>query len=469
MKKRTLSVVLVLMLVLTIFAGCAQTADVAETPAEQSDAKETVAEAPAKASEYGDIDWKQFEGTTLTVLCTAMPVSEIYAEYIPEFEELTGMKVKFEMLNDGDRKNAQLVDFKAGSAKYDVSNVGISNREEFVAGDYLEPLQPYLDNPALTDSAYYNMADYPKDVIAGGYSNDGTLVYIPYTAEYFLLWYREDIFNQLGIEVPKTISDLEAAAQKIEEARAAGQVDTYAFIERTQGNGEGAWDMFCTANRINVELMDFDNNIALINTPGGRELMDYYSRMCVKYGPPGSGNWAWTDVNASFSEGLVAMICGGNAGAPGAANPDNSKVADKVNFAPVPMNADGKDPLWEWGWSINSASKNKDAAWLLVQWMTSPTLMQKMAPQYGCPARQSIYSDPDYIAAMPSQEFIDAQLYMMTEGINPSPSLLNAKYSEASDIIAKEMNNVVAGIKDSTQACIDAEAELVKIGYSPAP
>jgi len=466
-KSRLLSLVLVLVMVLTLFVGCQPgTADVEEAASETKE-EAKVAE-PAEAGEYGNIDWKQFEGTTLTVVCTAMPVSEIYKKYIPEFEELTGMKVKFEMLNDADRKSAQLVDFKAGSAKYDVSNVGISNREEFVAGSYLEPLQPYLDNPALTDADYYNMADYPKDVIAGGYSHDGTLVYIPYTAEYFLLWYREDIFDQLGLDVPKTIPELEATAEKIEAARAAGEVDTYAFIERTMGTGEGGWDMFCTANRMNVELMDFDGMNALINTDGGFELMDYYSRMCVKYGPPGSGNWAWTDVNDSFSQGMVAMICGGNAGAPGAANPDNSRVADKVNFAPVPMNADGKDPLWEWGWSINSASENKDASWLLVQWMTSPTLMQKMAPQYGCPARESIYSDPDYIAAMPSQEFIDAQPYMMTEGINPSPSLLHAKYGEATDIIAKEMNNVVAGIKDAKQACIDAEAELVKIGYAPA-
>ena len=91
-----------------------------------------------------------------------------------------------------------------------------------------------------------------------------------------------------------------------------------------------------------------------------------------------------------------------------------------------------------------------------------------MAPKYGCPARESVYSDPDYISAMPSQEFIDAQLYMMTEGINPSPSLLDAKYGEAADVISREMNQVVAGIKDAEQACIDAEAELVKLGYSPA-
>lgn len=477
-KYRLMFLVLAFVMVLSLFAGCQQPTEDATTP-EKEESEEEAAAAPSEeepqeaeaveAGEYGNIDWTQFSGTTLTVLCTAMPVSEIYKKYIPEFEEMTGITVKFEMLSDGDRKSAQLVDFKAGSSKYDVSNVGISNREEFVAGDYLEPLQPYLDNAGLTDAAYYNIGDYPTDVLAGGMSSKDQLVYIPYTAEYFLLWYREDIFDQLELEVPKTITELEETAGKIEAARKEGTVDTYGFIERTMaGGGESGWDMFCTANRLPVELMDFDGMKALINTAGGQELMDYYSRMCVNYGPPGSGNWAWTDVNDAFSQGMVAMICGGNAGAPGAANPENSQVADKVNFAAVPMNEGGKDPLWEWGWSINAASANKDASWLLVQWMTSPTLMKKMAPEYGCPARESIYSDPDYISAMPSQEFIDAQLYMMTEGINPAPSLLSASYGEAADIISREMNNIVAGIKDTETACKDAEDALVGLGYSAA-
>jgi multiple sugar transport system substrate-binding protein len=125
----------------------------------------------------------------------------------------------------------------------------------------------------------------------------------------------------------------------------------------------------------------------------------------------------------------------------------------------------GKDPLWVWGWGMNADSKNKGAAWLFIQWATSPNLMKVMAPSYGCPARQSSYSDPDYIAAMPSQEFIDAQLYMMTKGINPAPQLIHAKYGEAADIVSREMSNIVAGIKTVEQAAADAQAELEKLGY----
>ena len=146
-------------------------------------------------------------------------------------------------------------------------------------------------------------------------------------------------------------------------------------------------------------------------------------------------------------------------------DPKEPQVAGMVGYAPPPMAPGGKDPLWVWGWGMNKSSKNKEAAWLFIEWATSPNLMKVMAPSYGCPARQSSYSDPDYVAAMPNQGFIDAQLYMMTQGVNPKPQLIHAKWAEAADIVSREMSNVIAGIKDVDQAAADAQAELEKLGY----
>ena len=125
--------------------------------------------AAADESNWGNIDWVQFKGTQLNVLATSMPVSEVYKSKIAEFEELTGIKVNFELLNDVDRKKKQLVDYASGMGEYDVANVGFSNREEFAQPGYMESLQPYLDNPKLTDKDWYNIDDYPKDVLAGEY------------------------------------------------------------------------------------------------------------------------------------------------------------------------------------------------------------------------------------------------------------------------------------------------------------
>ncbi len=424
--------------------------------------------AVAVPGDWGSVDWRQFAGTTINVLNLDMPVADVYNEFAGEFEALTGMKVNIELLNENDRRKKALIDFSSHMGEYDVQSVGFSNREEWAVPGYLEDLEPYLKNSSLTDAAWYDFEDYPKDVIASGYAKSGELVFLPYTAEYFLLWYRKDIFKQLNLSIPKTFVELRETARKLTAAREAGTIKEYAWTERQlPGPGEAGWSLFCTANRFNFDFIDFDKKISYVNTPKGREVLDYYTSMILDYGPPGSANWGWPMMAESFKQEKVAMITGGNASYTYLEDPTESKVAGRVGYAPTPFAPGGKDPLWVWGWGINKDSKHKEAAWLFLQWATSKPLMNRMAPKYGCPARESVYSTPEYVKAMPSQEFIDAQLFMMTKGINPYPQLIHHRYAEGAEIVSKEMSNILAGIKTVDQAAADADKQLAALGYTP--
>lgn len=424
--------------------------------------------------DWGDIDWRQFEGESINVLATAMPVSEVYAGVIDQFTELTGIDVNFEMMNDTDRKNTQLLDFQGGTGDWDVSNVGISNREEFVAGDNLEPLQPYLDDPSLTDATWYDIGDYSDGVIGGGYTGgdmvEGTLVYLPFTAEYFLLWYRKDIFDDLGLTAPSNLEELRTVAEALDAARQAGDIDAYAWTDRAMaGAGEGGWNLFTTANRMDKQWIDFSNKKSLLLEPDALEVMTVYTDLITTFGPPGAGNWTWPDISKAFSQGQIAMTVAGNASYGVLEDPETSMVAGNVGYAPPPLEEGGLDPLWEWGWAINAGSENKGPAWLFVQWATSPTLMKQIAPAFGVPARTSIYSDPDYLAAMPSQEFVDSQAWMLANGVDPkAPHLMSPDYGLVADIISAQMNAVIAGQQDAQAAVENANTELEAAGY-PAP
>jgi multiple sugar transport system substrate-binding protein len=473
--KQTTSLIAVAMAALMVAGACSSAATTAPATAAPATAAPATA-APATAAPaagWGNIDWQQFKGTTLNVLMTAMPVADIYKAVIPDFESLTGMKVNFSALNDGDRKKAQLVDFSGGTGQYDVSNVGLANREEFVAGNYLEPLQPYLDDAKLTDSGWYNIGDYATDIIAAGYAGAdaaGKLVYIPFTGEYFLLWYRKDIFQKLGLTAPKTIDELKTVAQKLDDARKAGTITEYAFMDRAQaGASEAGWNMFCGANRMGLQMVDFVNKKNSLDTPQGIEFMTFYTDMIKKYGPPGSGNWTWPDISKAFSQGQLAMTVAGNASYATLEDAATSKVAGKVGYAPPPFANGGKDPLWEWGWSINAGSKNKKAAWLFLEWATSVPLMKQISPKFGVPARSSIYADPTYLAAMPNQEFVESQAWMLKNGTDPRAGfVMTADYGKVADLISKEMNAVLAGQQTPAQAAKAASEALSKAGYPPA-
>lgn len=421
------------------------------------------------AGNWGNVNWGQFKGQSINVLATSMPVSAVYKKHIAEFEKLTGIKVNLDLMNDTDRLNKQTVDFASHMAEYDVSNIGISNRDQFAQPGYLADLSTFLDNPKLTDKSWYNLSDYPTDILNGGVYK-GTQVYIPFTAEYFLLWYRSDIFKELGLTPPKTIEELKATAQKLADAKKAGKITQYAWVDRElPGSGEAGWNLFATASRLNVNLIDYNTMTSYVNTPKGRSVLDFYTSMIKKYGPPGTGNWSWPEIAQAFKSGDIAMTVAGNASYTFIEDPSQSKVAGKVGFAPPPMAPGGKDPLWEWGWGINKASKHQGAAWLFVEWATSPTLMNEIAPEYGVPARKSVYSEKAFLNAMPNKQFVDAELYMLNKGVNPTPPFLTAKYAPSSDIISKEMSYIIAGIKTVGQAAADANTSLEKLGYKPAP
>jgi multiple sugar transport system substrate-binding protein len=423
--------------------------------------------------DWGDINWHQFKGSKINVIAASIVWTRAMDSRIADFEALTGIGVSFENLSDSDRRKKQLLDYSSNMAEYDVGIVGFSQREEFAP--YLANLRPLINDAKLTDLEWYNMDDYPKELIDAGTAFSGDLVFIPFTAEYYLLNYRVDLFDKLGFAAPPTsrpltFSEVRSLAQKIDTARKSGTIKEYGWAERVAPAAAlGGWSLFCSASRYDYNLIDFDKKVSYVNTPKGREMIGWFTSMVTDFAPSGSGNWAWPEVAQSFRTGELALIPGANGYYRILEDPKESQVAGKVGYAPPQMNPGGRDPLWTWGWAINKDSKKKEAAWLFIQWATSPPFVREMVPsEYGCPARSSIYKEQRYLDGMPAETIVRAQDYMLGKGINPRPPMIHKGYAEAGDIVAIEMNNVVAGIKTVEQAAADADKELVKLGYSPA-
>jgi len=441
MKKVFMWLLVISMIAVFTLAGCKEEAAEEEVVTEEEVAEEEVAEVVDETSEWGNIDWRQFEGTELHGINFIMPIQEVYDNRLAEFEELTGIKVDFEYVDANSFAQKIIADFASGMGQYDVVSVGLSYREEYVAGNYLEDLNNYLNNPDLTDLEWYNLDDYPEDVLQGGISSTGVLVDIPYTAEYYLLWYLKDVFEQLNLKVPETWDEYVETAKALDDAREAGEITAYAHWDRLNAT-EAGWSMFCSASRQGINLMDFENNVALINSDKGREFMNWYTDWGINYGPPGSITWLWSELAQAFSQGQLAMTIGGNTSYYYVEDETTSEVAGNVGYAHPILKDGGKDPMWQWGWGLNSASKNKDAAWLFIQWATSPNLITKIAPEFACPARLSPYSDPVFLEAMPNQEFIDAEMWMLQNGTNSESPVFHKNFGEAQDIIARSLSEI---------------------------
>ena len=79
-------------------------------------------------------------------------------------------------------------------------------------------------------------------------------------------------------------------------------------------------------------------------------------------------------------------------------DPKKSKVAGKVGYALIPVGPGGKpySGLFTWALGINKATKNKEAAWLFVEWATAQRTLLNATIGYRNynPSRSSITNDP---------------------------------------------------------------------------
>src|SRR5262249_53590257 len=88
-----------------------------------------------------------------------------------------------------------------------------------------------------------------------------------------------------------------------------------------------------------------------------------------------------------------------------------SKVPDKVGFAPAPCAVTCKGSNWLWAWSlaIPSGSQKTDAAQKFIAWATGKGYLDLVAAKEGWAnvppgTRASLYKNPEYLKAAPFAE-----------------------------------------------------------------
>ena len=120
--------------------------------------------------------------------------------------------------------------------------------------------------------------------------------------------------------------------------------------------------------------------------------------MVRESGPPNWASMQWYDAMEAFTAGQAGMIADADFFAANYEDPKKSKVAGKVGYALLPVGPGGKtySGLWTWALGISNATKNKDAAWLFVQWATAPRTLLNATVNYRNynPSRMSVTNDP---------------------------------------------------------------------------
>ena len=173
---------------------------------------------PLSEYESADIDWRQFEGSTINIGAVQHAWVDAIRPAIPVFEELTGIDVVWNVLPEQEFRTKRLTDVSTGAGEWDVFFLDqVVN--QFRESGWLQALDPYFEDDSMYDEEWYGMDDLFEatrwQAHGGGYSD--TWTGMPITVEVQTQFYRTDLYDEYDLEVAETLEEFRSNAQTIHE------------------------------------------------------------------------------------------------------------------------------------------------------------------------------------------------------------------------------------------------------------
>ena len=276
--------------------------------------------------------------------------------------------------------------------------------------------------------------------------------------------YRKDLFDKYGLEIPKTFDELWDVAKALNNPPEIYGIGLRG--QRGQGMNIFTWTQFFRGYG-GVFFKDFPEDMhPLVNSPEAIKATEFYANIIKEFGPPGISNWTNMEVYLAQQQGKIAMTLDANAFGPIIDDPGKSKTAGKWGYTIIPGDGGGPSPaVYTHCLSINNNSKNKIAAWLFVQWATSPAVTWYRGMATGLPARDSTWMDPKY-----SEKLYHVGEGTYTKSTADSLNIADGQYRpvfpnwrEMGDILGIAVQSVISGERSAKKTMSEAQSEITKM------
>jgi multiple sugar transport system substrate-binding protein len=247
---------------------------------------------------------------------------------------------KFESENPGitinperiawDVYNQKLLTAVAGGYPPDVAQVKLWWQPQLVEMEALLPLDNYIANWAGKDDVYenvWNLTEY----------SDGHQYYMPLQMVVLYLYYRTDMFEELGLELPKTREEFLDVAQKLtRDTDGDGVTDIYGFGIRGARGGHDWWGTFVLSS--GAQFFD-ENGKSGLTTPEAIAANEWYIDLYRKYkvSPPTTPSDGFKEIIANMVSGKTAMTIHHR----GSAATMVDALGDNISATMVPMGTMG--------------------------------------------------------------------------------------------------------------------------------
>ena len=330
----------------------------------------------------------------ITIVINQSPWFDGFRGAVELYEEETGNTVNLDVNPFAGSLEKQRAAVRSGESPFDILIINAGFFIEMYEGGFLTPLTEIdadfkLDPEVYTfdDSVYYDSETKLLD------ATNGDLLTVPINPNIPLLYYRTDLYEANGLEVPKTLEALLENAKALNDPPAR-----YGIVQR------GARETFAVTYEFFPYLWGFGGDIfkdakggdfsIVINSPESKNALDFWLELAKDAGHPNTGAQSQADIIQAMLTQKAGHIVVVIAAFAQMDDPNKSAVVDMVGYAEAPA-AEGftpHAPLGHWlgGIPKNIPDDRKKAALAFLDWFQGYEAQAAYAEAGGPPIREDV-------------------------------------------------------------------------------
>jgi multiple sugar transport system substrate-binding protein len=361
---------------------------------------------------------------------------KILETQVKEFEKKNpGIKVKIEPITDDYLKEIQTM---IGAKKEpDIFYLDSMPAPDLIKLGALEPLDSYIQKYGV------NLSDF-EDSLVKAFQKDGKTYGIPKDYNTLALFYNKKMFQEARLEPPKTWAELREAAKKLTKGDRKGLVVNPELAR---------YQPFLYQN--GGRVLDEQGKPSL-NLPQNAEALQFFSDLFVKdkvADIPKNMGYDW--AGDAFAEEKAAMVIEG-----GWLIPFLKEKAPNLEYGIVelPVKEAGKpnsNMAFTVAYVMSKNSKHKDAAFKLIQYLTSEEGQQIVVESgLALPSRKSM--GQKFVEKYPERAaFVKGAAYAVPFQYGEyGPSLTNAANKAVESLVLKQETSAQAALEKAQKEAL---------------
>lgn len=399
---------------------------------------------------------RPYAGTRLAIMLPPSSQFRAQEKRLDEFEAATGIKVAYQYVPYGQLLEKLTTEAVGGGSAYDL----MAYQDSWLASlsGYLSPLDARLADGAV------DLGRYPE-VYRKACQYGGATYGLPVRAHPQLLFYRRDLYEQAGVEPPRTWDQMLTAATAVQAASGVPGV----VMDYVKGSGfQNLWIWLNCLWGHGAEVLDADGRPSF-QLPAGVHATQAYVDVLLKHriANPGSSQFNEYDMVNAMAQGngatmmvwwwTYSVLTG-----------ERSRLKPaQVGFVPMLRVGSPQSPTVAivMPFGIARQSRQQDAAWEFLKWVSNPALEKTIV----CDKRDPQSAD---IVATHTATYLDDEVNQVNHGLHRAalaslqgartvPQLAN--WPQIATALEAAVSEIVSSGKPVQAALDDAAAQVTRM------